>query len=131
MATKIERAVEIFKNNQRKMTNIEIVNKIIKDLKMTTAGARTYAYNARKILASKKRVRPTKKATASVRTAASLKKSTTASSGRNTPALDTIVKAKKLSPAARKHQQRVARHVVKEPDSDVIAKNSTAVDNNV
>lgn len=116
MTTKIERAIGIYKNNQRKMTNIEIVNKIIKDLNMTTAGARTYAYNARKILESQKRVRPARKAAAANRTAASDKKAASSSSSASrskTPALDTIVKAKKRSPAKKvvKSAEPVVEHV--------------------
>lgn len=50
MTTKIEKATALYKANKDKMSNGDIVKKIMKDLKMTEAGARTYAYNARKAL---------------------------------------------------------------------------------
>lgn len=50
MATKMEQAIALYKSNHSKMTNGEIVKKIMADLDMTEAGARTYAYNAKKAL---------------------------------------------------------------------------------
>lgn len=50
MPTKAERALEIYKANHTKMTNAQIIAKFEKDLGMSTAGARTYAYNAKKAL---------------------------------------------------------------------------------
>lgn len=50
MATKQERAVAIYKANHQKMSNKDIVKKLMKELHMSEAGARTYAYNAKKAL---------------------------------------------------------------------------------
>lgn len=67
MPTKAERALEIYKANHTKMTNSEIIAKFEKDLGMSTAGARTYAYNAKKALgapAKPAKAKVTKKAAA-------------------------------------------------------------------
>lgn len=50
MSTKTEAALALYKANHETKTNAEIVKLFITELKMSTAGARTYAYNAKKAM---------------------------------------------------------------------------------